>query len=246
MTAKNRFKPSLKPTAVAILMALQLPVHAATEDVSEPHYPQADIGLGAGVVLGALIAGPIGAIAGSAAGSYIGHHVGTRQELADARAELVQARSRQSAPMTTVAVAEDARVLPANTIMHDVLHDILDRGFGVSVIFRTDADQLDPLYERQLRELAQVVAAVPGLKVELTGHADLRGAEQDNLALSERRIQSVAALLQQAGLEAGQISSQARGESDALASVEDADGQALDRRVIVRFFRASNLMEAAR
>jgi peptidoglycan-associated lipoprotein len=66
-------------------------------------------------------------------------------------------------------------------------------------------------------------------RVTLTGRTDPRGTEEYNLALSDKRAQSVKDRLTRVGIEGGRIKSVARGELDATGT--DESGWAKDRRV---------------
>ncbi len=65
----------------------------------------------------------------------------------------------------------------------------------------------------------------------LTGHADVRGTDEYNLALSDRRAQSVKDRLVRLGLDGSRLRTVARGKLDAGGSEES--GWAKDRRVDV-------------
>jgi peptidoglycan-associated lipoprotein len=64
---------------------------------------------------------------------------------------------------------------------------------------------------------------------ELIGHTDPRGTEEYNLALSDRRAQSVRAYLVRLGVADGGLKTTARGEIDATGT--DEAGWSKDRRV---------------
>ena len=241
---KASFKTSTKPIVTAMLMALQAPAFATDGDNEiYERYPQQDAGLGYGLLVGAVLGGPAGAVVGSAVGALIGHGVGSEKALQTTRLELSQAQS-------PVQVASDCggmqTVAYQKPVQADPLHDILAQGFAVNILFRTGSDQLEAQQSRQLDELARVLVQVPDLSVELSGHADLRGAEQDNLKLSARRLEQVEAVLIGAGIAPTRIASRAQGEKQAQAGVADRDGQAFDRQVAVRFVRRAPLLEAAK
>lgn len=69
----------------------------------------------------------------------------------------------------------------------------------------------------------------PQKPVSLVGHADPRGTEEFNLALSDRRAQSVKERLQRVGIAPARLKTVARGKMDANGS--DETGWAKDRRV---------------
>lgn len=251
---KASFKTSTKPIVTAMLMALQAPAFATDSDNEiYERYPQQDAGLGYGLLVGAVLGGPAGAVVGSAVGALIGHGVGSEKALQDTRIQLSQAEAnltQLSQNQTPVQVASDCggmqTVAYQKPVQADPLHDILAQGFAVNILFRTGSDQLEPQQQRQLDELARVLVQVPGLAVELSGHADLRGAEKENLNLSARRLEQVEAVLIGAGIAPTRIASRAQGEKQAQAGIADRDGQAFDRQVAVRFVRHAPLLEAAK
>lgn len=65
--------------------------------------------------------------------------------------------------------------------------------------------------------------------VRVTGHTDPRGTEEYNLALGERRAQSVRSYMSRLGVDSGRMSTHSMGEEMARGSSESSWGQ--DRRV---------------
>jgi len=70
--------------------------------------------------------------------------------------------------------------------------------------------------------------------IRLEGHADVRGTEAFNAALSTARAEAVRDALIRAGMPAERIIISAAGEADSLAAEQDAEGMALERRVQMR------------
>jgi OmpA-OmpF porin, OOP family len=88
-----------------------------------------------------------------------------------------------------------------------------------------------------LMKLGALVAALPDAKVRVSGYADPRGSVAVNEALSKRRADAVAAVLESAGVSPERMIVEAHGKSDAQAAEGDMDGYAFDRRVTVRIER---------
>lgn len=103
-----------------------------------------------------------------------------------------------------------------------------------NVYFATDSSTLDATALRRLDEAAEVLARHANLKVEIAGHADARGPESYNLALSERRAKAVRAYLEQKGIDVARMTVRGYGESQPAASNDTALGQADNRRVELR------------
>jgi peptidoglycan-associated lipoprotein len=80
-----------------------------------------------------------------------------------------------------------------------------------------------------LNKNAECLKKAAGRQVNLVGRADPRGTTEYNLALSDRRAQSVKEYLQRLGVEAARLRSVPRGALDATGT--DEAGWAKDRRV---------------
>ena len=99
------------------------------------------------------------------------------------------------------------------------------------VNFEFDRSNILPQFEDTLNEVATALGQVPEEQVYLTGHTDAIGTEEYNMALAERRAESVAQYLQQQGVAPEQMVLQARGESQPIASNETEQGRFMNRRV---------------
>ena len=71
----------------------------------------------------------------------------------------------------------------------------------------------------------------PAEQLALVGHTDAIGTEQYNEGLSQRRAQSVAEYLQQAGVPSGRLVTSGAGENQPIATNETPEGRAQNRRV---------------
>lgn len=88
----------------------------------------------------------------------------------------------------------------------------------------------------QAMRVLQVVAEnmrrdVPDVRVTVLGHTDASGTDQQNLALSQSRAQSVIQLLVQSGVNPGQFSAVAIGRAQPIAPNGTPSGRARNRRV---------------
>jgi outer membrane protein OmpA-like peptidoglycan-associated protein len=208
------------------------------------------IGVGSGVVIGALAGGPLGAVVGAGLGAWIGEkfHDGralpaVEEERDSARADLDRTRRELGATRTTLARTQtqvgdleqqvstrDAEL----TALTDARAAELGQGLELDVMFRTGASELPPDVTQRLTELASVLATNPQLHARLDGHADPRGGDDYNRALSDARITAVKDALIAGGVDASRIVATAHGESDSLARDGDLDAYALERRVRIR------------
>ncbi len=100
-----------------------------------------------------------------------------------------------------------------------------------TVYFAFDSSELDSAARAALQEAADCYRgqADPGLSLLLTGACDPRGTEEYNIALGERRAQSVRSYLISLGIDGSRISTTSVGEE--MATGTDEAGWARDRNV---------------
>lgn len=100
-------------------------------------------------------------------------------------------------------------------------------------LFATNSDQLTGEGMAKMDELLAKLAEFKGiLGIEITGHTDDRGSEEYNQALSQRRAETVQALLA-ARYPDVSINAIGMGESSPVASNDTAEGRQANRRVEV-------------
>lgn len=101
------------------------------------------------------------------------------------------------------------------------------------LLFETGSAELGDGPFPSLTALAEFLKAEPDSEVVLVGHTDSEGGLADNIALSERRAESVAARLRGMGVAAAQISAEGVGYLAPRASNATQDGRLANRRVEV-------------
>jgi len=95
---------------------------------------------------------------------------------------------------------------------------LTDAAYFPSVFFVTNSAQVRSTSMEQLVRVAIAMQKNPELKINLTGHADARGSEAYNEKLASRRAESVKNyLVRNLGVDAGRISTAAKGEVDPLS-----------------------------
>ena len=85
------------------------------------------------------------------------------------------------------------------------------------VYFEVDSDVLSPDAKGALDENVTIMQKNPSIKIEIQGHADERGTTQHNLALGERRGESVSRYLGFQGISKSRIKVVSYGEEKPLA-----------------------------
>lgn len=152
----------------------------------------------------AAIGGGIGALAGGAIGQYM-----DRQEQA----------MRQATQGTGIDVTRQGNDLYLNV--------------PSNITFAVDSSNIQSGFMPTLNNVASVLQQYPNTIVEITGHTDSTGSDNYNIALSQRRAQSVANYLTSHGVNQ-RIITTGRGETAPIASNDTAAGRAQNRRVEIK------------
>lgn len=82
-----------------------------------------------------------------------------------------------------------------------------------------------------LGKVRQEVAARPGAAVEVVGHTDTVGSDDDNDRLSQRRAEEIVRVLAAEGFDPDSLSATGRGERDLLVKTADNVANGDNRRV---------------
>ena len=157
--------------------------------------------------------------------------------------------SRDSCPFTPEGVAVDSNGCALdedNDGVPDYLDDCLGTPAGTQVnlngcpillvnlnniTFKTDSYSLTSEDKRILDEVIPMIKESTSSQIDIVGHADSRGTDSYNQALSERRANSVLNYLTNAGVSAGRLFALGRGESEPVASNDTEAGRQQNRRV---------------
>jgi len=100
-----------------------------------------------------------------------------------------------------------------------------------AIYFREGSARLDTASRPLLDAVVEVVGKCPQLKVEVAGHTDSDGSDEENQRLSERRAGSVADFIRAAGIPAVQLSANGYGEARPIAPNDTDKNKALNRRI---------------
>ena len=101
------------------------------------------------------------------------------------------------------------------------------------VLFATGQAPLVEGGRTSLEEVVDLLQTEPDKKIRVEGHTDSRGDAEANLQLSEQRAQAVREALISLGVSADRVTALGMGEDFPIASNEDEDGRAQNRRVDV-------------
>lgn len=202
------FKPALAFAAAAGLLAGCVDPYSNTNRTTT------------GMAAGAIAGGVLGAASGSSdrtAATLIGAGVG-----AIAGGAIGAALDRQAAELRgELGAGVDVRNT-GNEIVVTMSQDIL---------FATDSATLRPDLRRDLQAIAANLQRYPDSAIFVTGHTDSTGTMAYNQSLSERRADSVAAVLIESGVSSRRIVARGAGQTQPVASNDTAAGRAQNRRV---------------
>jgi outer membrane protein OmpA-like peptidoglycan-associated protein len=175
----------------------------------------AAVGAGVGVAVGlitgdssserkkrALLLGAAGGLAGGAVGNYM-----DRQE----------AKLRAQLQGTGVSVTRNG--------------DNIILNMPGNVTFQTNSSDINAGFYQVLNSVAIVLKEFDKTVVEVAGHADSVGADDANMALSQRRASSVSSYLGAQGIDSQRLITIGYGESRPIASNDTPEGRQQNRRV---------------
>lgn len=151
----------------------------------------------------AIIGAGIGGLSGAAVGTYM-----DRQER--------ELRAKMAGTGVSVERVSESQI---NLVMPS------------DITFDVNRADVKPEFRNVIDSLAQALVTQPSTSIDIIGHADATGSDALNQALSERRAQSVAFMLQQQGVQAPRLVSFGRGELEPIASNATDQGRAQNRRV---------------
>lgn len=167
------------------------------------------------------------------------------QQAEQARLQAQQAQTQAQQAQTQAQQAEQARLAAERQTQEtrdrlmQQLNSVLQtrntaRGLIVNmndVLFDLNKATLKPGAQLSLAKVAGILMAYPDLKVQVEGFTDSTGTEQYNQRLSEQRAQTVRDFLTAQGVPRDNITSQGFGESEPIASNDNAAGRQMNRRV---------------
>jgi outer membrane protein OmpA-like peptidoglycan-associated protein len=154
----------------------------------------------------AMVGAGIGAIAGAGIGAYM-----------DAQQRKLNEQLRN----TGVGVTRTAE----NEITLNMPSDIT---------FDVNQSTVKPQFRDTLYNVAQTLREYESTTVDVAGHADSTGADDYNMALSQRRADAVAQALSSNGVNPVRLVAVGFGESRPIADNATAEGRAKNRRVEIK------------
>jgi outer membrane protein OmpA-like peptidoglycan-associated protein len=218
-------------TTAIIIAAVTTILVAPPAVASTTSSKEETIGVGSGAVIGAFAGGPVGFIFGAAIGAKIGDTMHQKNnELDSLHVSLVDSRNAAASLEDDIDTLGN-EITRLQGIARPELVNLMQAGIAMDLLFRTDEFSLADTTGNRLAELAETLASMPDIQIQLDGFADERGDEKYNYELSEKRVEFVRGLFVMAGVHPDRINVSAHGES--VAQDDTADSFALERRVSV-------------
>ena len=126
------------------------------------------------------------------------------------------------------------------------LQNLVRLTLASSILFAEGGTELNPAGQATLAKVAPTLKSLSGQRIVIKGFTDnvpigpeLRQRFASNVELSKARAQSVASVLTDQGVPAGNITTVGLGESHPVASNDTAQGRAKNRRVEIDIVEAS-------
>ena len=102
-----------------------------------------------------------------------------------------------------------------------------------TVHFESDQFTLSAQGQQALDTAVRALMEQPAARITIEGHTDSQGSQEYNLALGDRRANSVREYVTTHGIAASRLSTVSFGEEKPAASNDDAQGRARNRRALL-------------
>ena len=112
------------------------------------------------------------------------------------------------------------------------LQGYIQNEIGDRVYFETDKHNINSASAFTLESQANWLKSTPGFQIIIEGHCDERGTREYNLALGERRANSVKEFLVSLGVEPGRVTTISYGKERPSAEGSTSESWAENRRAV--------------
>lgn len=100
------------------------------------------------------------------------------------------------------------------------------------ILFNSGSDQIKPESNGVLKQIASALQQEPDMNLNIIGHTDADGNDEDNLTLSQERARSVKGILiSQFGIDENRLQTEGKGENEPVSDNTTPEGKANNRRV---------------
>ncbi|GAB4024131.1 sodium-translocating pyrophosphatase [Spirosoma gilvum] len=102
------------------------------------------------------------------------------------------------------------------------------------LLFQTGSATLEPQSQEQLKNIAEILKAYPGVNIKLGGYTDNTGNAAANFKLSQDRANSVRTELEKMDISKDRLEAEGYGQEHPVASNDTEEGRAQNRRISIR------------
>ncbi|MCK6507644.1 OmpA family protein [Myxococcota bacterium] len=141
-------------------------------------------------------------------------------------------------PTTTSVVDAPLPTTKAVTPQQQAMEEVRENFRRVNFAF--DSSALDGASKDLLSQNARLMAAHPGISLEVQGHCDERGTTDYNLALGQRRAKAVRDYMTSAGVSPARIKTISMGEERPLVAAAGETAWAQNRRAEFRVYEGGD------
>ena len=102
---------------------------------------------------------------------------------------------------------------------------------NLHITFENASSSVSEASKRNITKFANFLKSFPIYTAEIVGHTDSVGSESANQVLSQKRADVVRSLIVNEGIENARVTSKGLGENSPVASNDDSNGRAQNRRI---------------
>ncbi len=210
---------------------------ANADDMHHIPSTKENAGFGIGAIIGGLLAGPPGVIIGAASGSWFGTRetktdetIATLEKQLNAKSIELAYQQNELAYVRETFKDEFQRVVHSQEIQS---LEKLSQGISYVIYYKTNDAEIRQDVRPRIQQLVELIKPYPQIQIQIEGHADFRGSEIYNMALSKKRIDKVRNEFINAGISSQRLQTHAHGERKTMAKQGDNEAYVFDRRVTI-------------
>ncbi len=123
--------------------------------------------------------------------------------------------------------------------LEDVEEQIMVAVEAQPILFAPERADIDPASDGVITEIVALLGTVPDVAVEVVGHTDDVGPDDENLTLSQNRADAVVARLVELGVAEARLNARGEGEAQPLVPNVDDESRARNRRIEFNLIRTN-------
>lgn len=205
-----------------------------------------EVGLGTGMIIGAIFGGPVGAFITGIAGTFIAKNINATEEvdqltlaLNEQEGEYQQEIALFNRKLEQAEQAYQSELLALEQ-NYQSTGQLQAENLLMSLQFSTGSSVIAPHYQEQIIALAELLNQATNMSIDLSGYTDLQGSEVRNHNLSLARVTSVKDALVAHGVSSNRIGTSAYGEAAPVVANAQQEVSFYDRRVVVKLHNRLN------